>query len=161
VVVGEEVHAAARRVRKVHTQRLDAFRSVLGPVGVLDRGRVRFHDAPSRGPILRPRRLVTAVDLHVLAAGSDDALLRASLDRGARGLVLEGTGAGNVPPGALPGVRAALRARVPVVVAPASRGLPPPRLEARQEVAGRYPRHLAARIGLMPGRRPRSSAIRR
>ncbi|HEX9189726.1 MAG TPA: asparaginase [Vicinamibacteria bacterium] len=116
VVVGEEIHAA-RRVRKVHTQRLDAFRSELGPAGALDRGRVRFHDAPSRGPILRPRRLVTAVDLHVLAAGSDDALLRASLDRGARGLVLEGTGAGNVPPGALPGIRAALRARVPVVVA--------------------------------------------
>jgi L-asparaginase len=59
---------------------------------------------------------VTAVDLHVLAAGSDDALLRASLARGVRGLVLEGTGAGNVPPAALPGIRAALRARVPVVV---------------------------------------------
>ena len=62
------------------------------------------------------RRLVTAVDLHVLAAGSDDSLLRASLARGARGLVLEGTGAGNVPPAVLPGIRAALRARVPVIV---------------------------------------------
>jgi L-asparaginase len=115
VVVGEAVHAASR-VRKRHTQRLDAFHSELGPVGVLDRGRVRFHDPPSRGPVLRPRRLVTAVDLHVLAAGSDAALLRASLARGARGLVLEGTGAGNVPPAVLPGIRAALRARVPVVV---------------------------------------------
>jgi hypothetical protein len=56
------------------------------------------------------------VDLHVLAAGSDDRLLRASLASGARGLVLEGTGAGNVPPAVLPGIRAALRARVPVVV---------------------------------------------
>jgi len=115
VVVGEEVHAAAR-VRKWHTQRLDAFRSGLGPIGVLDRGQVRFHEAAGRGPVLRPRRLVTAVDLHVLAAGSDDSLLRASLARGARGLVLEGTGAGNVPPAVLPGIRAALRARVPVVV---------------------------------------------
>jgi L-asparaginase len=56
------------------------------------------------------------VDLHVLAAGSDDAPLRASLARGAQGLVLEGTGAGNVPPAVVPGIRAALRARVPVVV---------------------------------------------
>jgi L-asparaginase len=115
VVVGEEIHAASR-VRKRHTQRLDAFRSALGAVGVLDRGRVRFDGPPVRGPLLRPRRLVTAVDLHVLAAGSDAASLRASLARGARGLVLEGTGAGNVPPGVVPGIRAALRARVPVVV---------------------------------------------
>jgi L-asparaginase len=116
VVVGEEIHAASR-VRKWHTQRLDAFRSGLGPVGALDRGRVRFHAPPTRGPVLRPRRLVTAVDLHVLAAGSDAALLRASLARGARGLVLEGTGAGNVPPAVLPGIRAALRAGVPVLLA--------------------------------------------
>jgi L-asparaginase len=115
VVVGEEIHAASR-VRKRHTQRLDAFRSALGPVGTLDRGRVRFHGPAVRGAVLRPRRLVTAVDLHVLAAGSDAAPLRASLARGARGLVLEGTGAGNVPPGVVPGIRSALRAGVPVVV---------------------------------------------
>lgn len=115
VVVGEEIHAASR-VRKWHTQRLDAFRSGLGPLGVLDRGRVRFHAPAFRSPVLRPRRLVTAVDLHVLAAGSDDRLLRASLAHGARGLVLEGTGAGNVPAAVVPGIRAALRARVPVVV---------------------------------------------
>jgi L-asparaginase len=115
VVVGEEIHAASR-VRKAHTQRLDAFRSALGPVGTLDRGRVRFDTPPARGRVLRPRRLVTAVDLHLLAAGSDAAPLRASLARGARGLVLEGTGAGNVPPAVVPGIRAALRAGVPVVV---------------------------------------------
>ena len=115
VVVGEEIHAASR-VRKRHTQRLDAFRSALGPVGVLDRGRVRFHDPAIRGPVLKARRLVTAVDLHLLAAGSDAGPLRDSLRRGARGLVLEGTGAGNVPPGVVPGIRAALRAGVPVVV---------------------------------------------
>ncbi len=115
VVVGEEIHAASR-VRKRHTQRLDAFRSALGPVGVLDRGRVRFHEPAVRGPLLRPRRLVTAVDLHLLAAGSDAAPLLDSLSRGARGLVIEGTGAGNVPPGVVPGIRAALRAGVPVVL---------------------------------------------
>ena len=48
--------------------------------------------------------------------GVDDALLRASLARGARGLVLEATGCGNVPPAALPGLRAALAAGVPVVL---------------------------------------------
>ena len=51
-----------------------------------------------------------------MAAGTDDALLRASLARGARGLVVAATGSGNVPPACLPGLRAALAANVPVVL---------------------------------------------
>jgi L-asparaginase len=46
----------------------------------------------------------------------DDALIHSSLDRGARGLVLAATGAGNIPPAAVPGVRAAIAARIPVVM---------------------------------------------
>jgi L-asparaginase len=115
VAVGEEIHAAAE-AQKWHTQSLAAFRSPLGPIGALDRGHVLFHRPPFRAPALRPRRLVTPVDLHVMAAGTDDALVRASLARGARGLVIEATGAGNVPPGVLPGLRRALAARLPVVL---------------------------------------------
>ena len=115
VAVGEEIHAAAE-VRKWHTQSLLAFKSSRGPIGVLDRGHVRFHRPPHHPPCLEPRRLVTEVDLHVMATGVDDALIRASLDRGTRGLVIEATGCGNVPPTVLPGLRAALAARVPVVV---------------------------------------------
>jgi L-asparaginase/Glu-tRNA(Gln) amidotransferase subunit D len=143
VVVGEEIHAAAR-VRKWHTQRLDAFRSGLGPVGGLDRGRVRFHAPPARGPVLRSRRLVTAVDLHVLAAGSDAAPLRASLARGARGLVLEGTGAGNVPPSVLAAVHAALRAGVPVVVNPVREDALPPTASWRRSASPRWGRFSGA-----------------
>jgi L-asparaginase len=51
-----------------------------------------------------------------MAVGTDDALIRASMARGARGLVLEATGCGNVPPSVLPGLRAALAARIPVVL---------------------------------------------
>lgn len=47
--------------------------------------------------------------VHILFTGGT-----ISMRREAR-LRLEGTGAGNVPPAALPGIRAALRARVPVV----------------------------------------------
>jgi L-asparaginase len=115
VVLGEEVHAAAE-VRKWHTQSLQAFKSSLGPLGIVDRGQVRFHRAPHHTPTLKARRLVSEVDLHVMATGVDDALIRASLARGAQGLVIEATGCGNVPPAALPGIRAALAARIPVVV---------------------------------------------
>ncbi len=115
VAVGEEIHAAAEAT-KWHTQRLDAFRSSRGPLGIVDRGHVRFDRPPFRITRIPARRLVSEVDLHTMAAGVDDALLRASLARGARGLVLEATGCGNVPPSILPGLRAALAARVPVVL---------------------------------------------
>jgi L-asparaginase len=115
ITVGEEVHAAAE-AHKWHTQSLASFRSPWGPLGVVDRGQILFHRPPFRGPQLRARRLVSEVDLHTMATGVDDALIRASLARGARGLVIEATGCGNVPPSVLPGLRAALAARVPVVL---------------------------------------------
>jgi L-asparaginase len=115
VAVGEEVHAAAEAT-KWHTRRLDAFHSPLGPLALVDHGHVRFERPSVRTPRIPARRLVCEVDLHTMAAGVSGALLRASLARGARGLVLEATGCGNVPPSVLPGLRAALAARVPVVL---------------------------------------------
>lgn len=115
VAVGDEVFAAAEAT-KWHAQRLAAFRSPSGPLAILDRGQVRFVRPAFPPGRIPSKRLVSEVDLHVMAAGVDDSLLRASLSRGARGLVLEATGAGNVPPSALPGLRAALAAGVPVVI---------------------------------------------
>ncbi len=115
VAVGEEIHAAAEAT-KWHTQRLDAFRSPRGPLGVLDRGLVRFERQAARGQRIPAKRLVSEVDLHTMAAGVDGTLIRASVARGARGLVIEATGCGNVPPAILPGLRAALARRLPVVL---------------------------------------------
>ncbi len=115
VTVGEQIHAAAEAT-KWHSQSLGAFRSPHGPLGVIDRGQVVYHRPPFRAVVLPARRLVSEVDLHTMAAGVDDALVRASLARGARGLVLEATGCGNVPPAVLPAVRAALAKDVPVVL---------------------------------------------
>jgi L-asparaginase len=115
IAVGEEIHAAAEG-RKWHTQSLGAFRSPHGPLGVVDRGQIVFHRPPFRRPPLPARAVVAQVDLHTMAAGCDDGLIRASLSRGARGLVLEATGCGNIPPLSVPGVRAALESGVAVVL---------------------------------------------
>jgi L-asparaginase len=115
VTVGEQIHTAAEAT-KWHTQSLGAFRSPHGPLGVIDRGQVVYHRPPFRAPVLPARRLVSEVDLHTMATGVDDALIRASLARGTRGLVLEATGCGNVPPAVLPALRAALAERIPIVL---------------------------------------------
>jgi L-asparaginase len=115
IAVGGEVHAASEAT-KSHAQDVRAFHSARGPLAVVERGRVVYRREASHGPRLAGPRLVPEVDLHKMAAGVDDGLLRASLARGVRGLVIEATGVGNVPPAALPGVRAALAGRVPVVL---------------------------------------------
>jgi len=115
IAVGGEVHAAAEAT-KWHAQRLRAFHSPGGPLARIARGRLVYRRPSSRPPRLAAERLVPEVDLHTMAAGVDDGLLRASLARGARGLVIEATGAGNVPPAAMPGLRAALAGGVPVVL---------------------------------------------
>jgi L-asparaginase len=115
VALGGEVHAAAEAT-KWHAQHLDAFHSAHGPLALVEGGRVVYRRPAMRPARLPAPRLVPEVDLHKMAAGADDALLRASLARGVRGLVIEATGAGNVPPAAVPGIRAALAAPVPVVL---------------------------------------------
>jgi L-asparaginase len=115
IAMGEEVHAAAEATKR-HTQSLRAFHSAHGPLALVERGEVVYRRPPFPSQTLRPSRIVPAVDLHVMAAGLDDALIRASVARGARGIVLEATGCGNVPPAVLPGLREALAAGLPVVL---------------------------------------------
>jgi L-asparaginase len=115
VALGGEVHSAAEAT-KWHAQQLKAFHSARGPVAVITKGRLTYRRARFRGASITAPRLVAEVDLHTMAAGVDDGLLRSSLARGVRGLVIEATGAGNIPPPAMPGVRAALAGRVPVVL---------------------------------------------
>jgi L-asparaginase len=115
IAVGEQIHHAAEAT-KWHTQSLGAFRSTHGALGVVELGQIRYYRPPFRTPRIEAPRIVPDVDLHTMAAGTDDALIRASIARGARGLVLEGTGCGNVPPSVLPAVRAALAAGLPVVL---------------------------------------------
>jgi L-asparaginase len=117
VVFDGDVHAG-REARKVHTSALAAFASPgYGPLGHVDGARVLFRRRPERSrPLPRPSGSLPRVDLIRLYAGADDRFLHASLEAGSRAIVLEGTGRGNANERVLPGVEAAVRAGVPVVV---------------------------------------------
>ncbi|WP_227355179.1 asparaginase [Haladaptatus salinisoli] len=109
---------AARFATKVHTSALDAFDSPgVGPVATVDREGVRI--------LRRPRSETTPLEngsldpsVYVLrsGAGVDETLGKAAVDRGADGLVVEGTGLGNVTAELGGFVRATVDDGVPVVV---------------------------------------------
>ncbi len=114
VVLNEEAHSA-RWVTKTNGQKEDTFRSpAAGPVAVAYGDRIAFFLRPTSRRVLLPQ-VEDNVDLVRLWAGCDDRFLRASLDHGARGLVLETFGSGRVPPELLPAVDDAVARGVAVV----------------------------------------------
>ena len=111
-----ELHAA-REARKVHTNGLRAFASPgYGPIGHVDGERVVFGRHPDRRPALAAPAALAAVDLIRLHAGSDARFLLASVESGARAIVLEATGRGNANDQVVAGVRTAVAAGVVVAV---------------------------------------------
>ena len=117
VVMSDRVYAGLD-VTKAHTHMLDAFESPgLGPLGVVDDGRVVFRRAlPSPCDVVEPTELGGPVDIVYAYAGSDSRLLDAARDEG-QGVVVAAMGRGNVPPAMVPGIERWLRERKPVVIA--------------------------------------------
>jgi L-asparaginase len=98
--VNGEIHEA-RWVTKTDAQSIDTFKSF---------GARPFRRPPNRGGV------DAAVAVIWSYGGMDGAIVDWHLDRGAHGLVIEGTGAGNVARALVPGIERALAAGVPVVV---------------------------------------------
>lgn len=108
---------AAREAVKIHSMGVDAFDAPgAGPLGTLVAGGVQLFRMPVPHAPLRARRLEPRVGLVSLAPGMDGALIRCCREKGDRGLVVEGFGAGNVPPGALDELRLCVEAGLPVVL---------------------------------------------
>lgn len=99
----------ARGTRKVHTTALEAFRSNSGAdLGTVTDGAVDIRAVPRRPrPLPRPTPNLdgTRVDLVEMYPGADDALIRAAVAAGARGVVVAGTGIGNTNPVVVEAIR--------------------------------------------------------
>jgi L-asparaginase len=117
LVVMNDTILAAGEATKTHTESSDAFQSVdFGPLGVVDRGEVIIRRARRTRQHLPASEIIEPVFLIKLAAGVDATLIDAAIDGGARGLVIEALGRGNVPPPTMPAIRRAIAAGLPVVL---------------------------------------------
>ena len=112
--VNDQIHCASW-VSKLNTVHVETFRSVRGgPVGSMQAGKPVFElDSPSS-----PRGAGIRGDVPLVKAytGMQTDALDWHLGRGIDGLVVEGTGAGNVPSPIAPAIERFLDADVPVIV---------------------------------------------
>ncbi len=110
---------AARGVRKAHTLAADPFVAPdTGALGWVHGGRVGIESRPVRPPALDLAAFDPAglrVDVLACHPDADGVALRAFAAAGARGIVLEGTGAGNANPAVVAAVQELVAAGVVVV----------------------------------------------
>ena len=116
VVMGDQLLAAAEAT-KTHTEAVDTFQSRdFGPLGVVDKDRIIVVRRPVPHERIKATQLVERVEIIKLAAGADGRMIQFAADDGARGLVIEGLGRGNVTVAALPAIAHAIREDIPVVI---------------------------------------------
>jgi L-asparaginase len=116
VVMNDEIHAA-RYVTKSHTLSTATFVSPgWGPMGRIEGERITFAWDLNR-KVIPFRELEEKVYLIKLGVGMEDHFLRFALEKWAKGVVIEGMGAGRVPPWWMPTIREAIGKGVTVVIA--------------------------------------------
>jgi len=136
VVLNDELHTA-RFATKTHTSRPSTFASPgAGPVGEIVEGRVDLWFRPVWEDYLGLPESIEgrSVELVRVAAGVDDTLLRAAIEKQPDGIVLEGFGGGHLPLTLLPALDEAIAAGIAVVIA--TRGVAGPNLERTYRLEG-------------------------
>lgn len=104
---------------KTDSQALDTFQALnAGPLGTVEGEGVVLRRRRRRRRVLTPAPSEAAEPVALLTAvvSTDGELLRAAVERGARGIVLEATGSGNTDPDLLAAAVEAMEAGVPVVL---------------------------------------------
>lgn len=111
---------AARHAVKVNSLNVDAFESrESGIVGYVAGDTVQLsgcHLDPDPRPLIRPESIEPDVVLLTAFTGMDRSLVDHARDIGMKGIVVEGFGAGNVPPTIVAALESCLDAGMPVVL---------------------------------------------
>ncbi|KRO03680.1 L-asparaginase [Levilactobacillus paucivorans] len=116
VVMNDEIHTA-RYVTKTHTTNVSTFRTpTFGPIGIVAKGRPAYFQQLIRQANSDIDHVVDHVYLLKAYAGMDAMLFNALNTDETNGLVIEGLGAGNLPPVTLPALQRLLDRGIPIVL---------------------------------------------
>lgn len=116
VVMNNEVNAASE-VTKTHTLSLDTFKSPeFGPLGIVDNDEVIFYRDIVKHHHIETSSIENDVYLIKSAAGMDSSIIDFCIEKGAKGIILEGMGRGNIPPMMVDGIKRAIKRGIIVVL---------------------------------------------
>lgn len=109
---------AANEVMKTHTMALDTFKSLeFGPLGIVDIDEVIFYRNSTHSESYIPSNKVEkSVYLIKVCAGMDGELIEYFINKGAKGIIIEAFGRGNVPPMMVPSIKKALDQDIKVIL---------------------------------------------
>lgn len=116
VVMNNEVNAASE-VTKTHTLSLDTFKSLeFGPLGIVDNDEVIFYRSIIKHHHIETDDIEGNVYLIKTYAGIDSSIIDFCVSNGARGIVIEAMGRGNIPPMMVQGIENAISKGVRIVL---------------------------------------------
>lgn len=116
VCLNDELNCASE-VTKVHSMKLNTFQSPeFGPIGIIDNNEAIFYREVLSVPHILTDKIEENVYLIKCGAGMDSDLIDFCIEKGAKGIVIEGLGRGNVPPKMVPGIKRAIDNKIAVVL---------------------------------------------
>lgn len=118
LVVMNDTINSANEVTKTHTMSLDTFKSVeFGPLGIIDHGEVIYYRDVTHHEVYDFKNIIND-DTYLVKvyAGMDGHFIDYLMERGAKGIVLESLGRGNVPPMMLDSITKAISKGIHIVL---------------------------------------------
>lgn len=116
VCLNNELNCATE-VTKTHSMHLNTFQSPeFGPIGIVDGNEVRFYRNSLPKEYINTDKIEHNVQLIKSCAGMDGMLIDYCVEKGAKGLVIEAMGRGNLPPLMAASVKKAIDKGVIVVI---------------------------------------------
>jgi L-asparaginase len=114
--IGDSINAASEAT-KTDTNQLNTFASFdFGPIGRLVNGTVMMYRKPVRREYFDVQHIPNNVPLLKCYAGMDAMLIECAIEHGAKGIVIEAFGVGNVPPPVYYALKKAVSKGIPTVL---------------------------------------------
>lgn len=116
VCMNGEINAASE-VSKIYSDEVESFKSLdFGSLGFVSKGRVIINRLPRKREYIPSEKIEKDIDIILVHADMSDKFFRFSADSGAKGVVVEALGVGNVPPKAYDGIKYIRDKGIPVVL---------------------------------------------
>lgn len=116
VCLNSEINAASE-VTKIFSDEVDTFKSLdFGALGFIGGGKIVLNRKPRKREYISSDKIEGNIDLILVHADMTEKFFKFSADSGARGVVVEALGVGNVPPKAFDGIKYIREKNIPVVL---------------------------------------------